>query len=159
MPWNEDILPPTRRRVAEHTADRVNRSIEEQIEANVAYFAAHPEDIDARLRELDREWDIERTLEANASTLALTGTLLGAFVDRRFLILPGVVTAFLLQHALQGWCPPLPVFRRLGVRTAAEIAHERYALKYLRGDFDDEAPGNPAGDADAAAAVAAAHPS
>lgn len=155
MPWNQDILPPTSNRVAEHTADRVNRSIEERIEANVAYFAEHPEEIDARLRELDREWDIERTLEANASTLALTGTLLGAFVDRRFLILPAAVTAFLLQHALQGWCPPLPVFRRMGVRTAAEIAHERYALKFLRGDFADEAAGAFSGGGDA---FAAAHP-
>ena len=45
------------------------------------------------------------------------------------------LTALLLQHALQGWCPPLPVFRRWGVRTAREIEEERYALKALRGDF------------------------
>jgi len=32
------------------------------------------------------------------------------------------------------------VFRRLGVRTADEIAEERYALKALRGDFDDVEP-------------------
>jgi hypothetical protein len=49
--------------------------------------------------------------------------------------LPVVVAGFLLQHALQGWCPPLPVLRRLGVRTADEINQERYALKALRGDF------------------------
>jgi hypothetical protein len=29
----------------------------------------------------------------------------------------------------------MPVFRRLGVRTATEIEEERYALKALRGDF------------------------
>lgn len=139
MPWNEDILPRTTHRVAKHTADRVNRSIEQRTEANVAYFAEHADEIDDRLGELDREWDIERTLEANASTLALTGTVLGAALNRRFLWLPGLVTAFLLQHALQGWCPPVAVFRRMGVRTAAEIAHERYALKYLRGDFGDQA--------------------
>ena len=40
-----------------------------------------------------------------------------------------------MQHALQGWCPPIELFRRLGVRTAGEIARERYALKALRGDF------------------------
>lgn len=50
--------------------------------------------------------------------------------------MPAVVAGFLLQHALQGWCPPLPVFRRLGFRTQAEIERERYALKALRGDFD-----------------------
>jgi hypothetical protein len=41
-----------------------------------------------------------------------------------------------MQHALQGWCPPLPLLRRLGVRTQQEIERERYALKALRGDFD-----------------------
>jgi hypothetical protein len=84
---------------------------------------------------LDREWDIERTLEANAASVVLIGCALGAFVDRRFFALPAVVGAFLLQHAVQGWCPPLPVFRRAGVRTSAEIDHERYALKAIRGDF------------------------
>jgi hypothetical protein len=75
-------------------------------------------------------------LQANAGTLALTGTLLGLRVDRRFLVLPGVVYSFFLQHALHGWCPPIPVLRRLGVRTSREIERERYALKVLRGDFD-----------------------
>lgn len=56
-------------------------------------------------------------------------------MDRRFYLLPAVVVGFLLQHAVQGWCPPMPVFRRLGVRTASEIEEERYALKALRGDF------------------------
>ena len=45
------------------------------------------------------------------------------------------VTWFMLQHALQGWCPPLPVLRRMGVRTAAEIHQEIIALRILRGDF------------------------
>ena len=99
------------------------------------YHATHPERIGERLRELDAEWDIERTLAANAATLALTGSLLGAFVNKRWLALPVVVTGFLLQHALQGWCPPLPLFRSRGVRTASEIDRERYALKALRGDF------------------------
>lgn len=65
----------------------------------------------------------------------MVGTPLGAFVDRRFLAVPAVVTAFLLRHVLQGWCPPVPLLRRNGVRTAAEIDRERYAVKALRGDF------------------------
>src|SRR5690606_22996169 len=99
-------------------------------------YETHPEQIAARLAELDREWDIERTLEANASTLAFTGTMLAATVDRRWLALPAIVTGFLFQHAMQGWCPPLAILRRLGFRTAEEINQERYALKALRGDFD-----------------------
>jgi len=41
---------------------------------------------------------------------------------------------------LQGWCPPLPVLRRLGFRTAFEIDYDRYALKALRGDFAEIHP-------------------
>ena len=33
------------------------------------------------------------------------------------------------------WCPPLPLVRRLGIRTLAEIEQERHALKALRGDY------------------------
>jgi hypothetical protein len=92
--------------------------------------------IDLRLRELDEEWDIERAIQANAATLALSGTVLSMIHDRRWSILPLAVTGFLLQHAVQGWCPPVPVLRRLGFRTMHEIERERHALKAMRGDYD-----------------------
>lgn len=130
------MVSKTTTRVSSHTARYINERIQGETESRVAQYAkADRQRIDQRLAELDREWDIERTLEANAATLALTGVLLGATVDRRWLWLPGIVTGFLLQHALQGWCPPVPVFRRLGFRTQTEIEEERYALKALRGDF------------------------
>jgi len=88
-----------------------------------------------RLDELDEEWDVERMLEANASTVSLIGLSLGFAVDRRWFLLPVAVAGFLFQHAVQGWCPPLPILRSLGFRTQSEIDHERYALKALRGDF------------------------
>ncbi len=135
------MLPATTRRVARHTSRRVNEEIRQCAERNVAmYDSAPPEAIQPRLRELDREWDIERILETNASSLALIGLGLGVFVDRRFLLVPAVVSGFLLQHAIQGWCPPIPVLRRLGVRTQSEIEQERYALKALRGDFAGTRP-------------------
>ena len=74
------MLPDTAERVPQHTAAHVNARIEDDIEASVAYFARHPEAIDARLAELDREWDIERTLEANAAAVSLLGA--GAGGDR-----------------------------------------------------------------------------
>ncbi|MBL8689275.1 MAG: DUF2892 domain-containing protein [Rhodospirillaceae bacterium] len=129
------MLPSTTTRVADNTAPELNDAIRRRTEANLAYFAQHPDEIQARLDELDREWDIERVLETQASSLTLLGTVLGATVNKRFLILPAVVGAFFLQHALQGWCPPVPVLRRLGVRTQSEIEAERHALKALRGDF------------------------
>lgn len=130
------MLPATTARVPLHTPQRYNEAIRRQTEENIARVATGgPQAIERRLHELDQEWDIERTLEANASTIALIGLGLGTFVDRRFYLLPGLVCGFLLQHALQGWCPPVPLFRHLGIRTASEIDSERYALKALRGDF------------------------
>lgn len=130
------MIPATTSRVSQHTADEINERIRRQTEESVAgYASAGRREVDKRLRELDHEWDIERTLEANAATLALTGLALGAFVDRRWFAFPAVICGFLLQHAIQGWCPPVPLFRRLGIRTATEIDQERQALKSLRGDF------------------------
>ena len=130
------MFPSTVARVPRHTANRINAKIRYEMEARVRRIAAAGlEAIDQRLEELDREWDIERTLEANAATVTLAGAALALFVDRRFAVVPLTVGAFLLQHATQGWCPPVPVFRRYGVRTQPEIERERYALKALRGDF------------------------
>jgi hypothetical protein len=131
------MLPSTVGRVPAQTEEAINEQIRRQTEQNIERFwNAGPAAIEQRLAELDREWDIERTLEANAATACLTGLTLGATVDRRWYFLPAIVAGFLLQHALQGWCPPLPIFRRLGIRTSYEIDYERYALKALRGDFD-----------------------
>jgi hypothetical protein len=132
------MLPATTHRVEEQTPDHVNERIRRATDDRVARYAARgPGAIRQRLTELDHEWDMERALEANAAAVSLLGVGLGAFVDRRWFILPAVVSAFLLQHALQGWCPPVSLFRRLGVRTSSEIDHERYALKALRGDFEE----------------------
>jgi hypothetical protein len=130
------MIPSTTARVPLHTPDRYNKAIRRRTVENVHRYAqAGADDIDRRLAELDREWDIERALEANAAAASLAGLTLGAFVDRRLFVLPALVAGFLLQHAVQGWCPPAHLFRRLGFRTAAEIDEERYALKALRGDF------------------------
>lgn len=130
-------IPSTTERVPAHTAESVNTRIEEEMLIRLEHYQAHPEKIDSRLRELDREWDIERALEANASTLALGGILLAMVGRRKALLLSAGVSAFLLQHAVQGWCPPVPLLRRLGFRTAKEIETERYALKAWRGDLDE----------------------
>jgi hypothetical protein len=130
------MLPTTVDRVPNQTRHAVNERIRRQTEQRIEQLKqAGPAAIARRLKELDAEWDIERTLEANAATASLIGVTLGATVDRRWFALPAVIGAFLLQHAVQGWCPPLPVFRQLGFRTASEIDYERYALKALRGDF------------------------
>ena len=126
----------TRRRVPAQTSAQSNDCIRQQIEASIAWHSRHPKQIDRRLKQLDEEWDIERVLETGSSALTLTGLLLSITRNRRWLMLSLAVQGFFMQHALQGWCPPLPLFRALGVRTADEINTERYALKALRGDFE-----------------------
>ena len=127
-------LPPTARRVAWNTSGKVNADIRGRTLKNMER-AIDSGDLDGAIRRMDREWDTERVLETNAACLLLLSLGLGVAKDRRWLWLTGGVAAFLLQHALQGWCPPLPVIRVLGVRTAGEIGVERTALKSLRGDF------------------------
>lgn len=133
------MLPSTADRVPVNTSSNLNKLIREQTAANVErYKSSSRSEIQMRLDELDHEWDIERTIEANASTIMLVGVGLGTFVDRKFFALPAVIAGFLLQHALQGWCPPVPILRRLGFRTQCEIDEEKYALKTLRGDFEQD---------------------
>jgi len=132
-----DFVADSATRVAEHTADEVNERIQRDTAMRVRGYASQPEAaLSQRLRELDAEWDTERCLQTGASFLTLFGTLMGSTVSRKWFLLPATVMAFFLQHGVQGWCPPLIVFRRLGVRTADEISQERYALKALRGDFE-----------------------
>lgn len=100
------------------------------------FASADARELSARVEELEAEWDVERVLEANASTLALAGVLTVAAGHRKGLWLAGGVLGFLLLHATSGWCPPLPVLRRMGVRTRGEIEREKFVLKYLRGDFE-----------------------
>ncbi|MFO7445662.1 MAG: hypothetical protein R6W90_04810 [Ignavibacteriaceae bacterium] len=124
--------------VRRNTDKDINRRIDQEIEARVRYLSLKGRyEIDSRLNELDKEWDIERTLEVNAGTLALTGVALAAMHDKKWLILPAIITTFLIQHAVQGWCPPLPLFRKMGIRTKAEIDKEKMALKAIRGDFNE----------------------
>lgn len=120
-----------RQRTNPTVRDRLDRELADRLER---LRGASDAEVAARLRELDEEWDIERVLVVNASTLASLG-LLGSLFRRRRIVFPMVVMGFLLQHGLQGWCPPLEVFRRRSVRTRREIDLERYGLKLVRGDF------------------------
>lgn len=118
------------------TDEDINEHIARQIESNVIFYASQDRGaLDRRLQELDREWHMERVLEANAAVVLLLGLGLGHFHNRRWYLLPTAVAAFVFQHVVQGWCPPMSLLRRLGVRTAREIDCERHALKALRGDF------------------------
>lgn len=132
------IVSDSYTRVEDHTASSVNERIRAFTGGEVDYYADHPEEIDRRLAELDQEWDIERWLQFNSAALSFAGLGLGLFHSKKWFALPIAVQLFFMQHGVQGWCPPLPAFRRMGVRTAREIEAERNALRALRGDFDIE---------------------
>jgi hypothetical protein len=118
-----------------HTAAEVLRRIDQDTRARLEACAAEPAAIEARLPELEREWDTDRAIEAEASLMALAGLALGVLARPAFLAIPAAVGAAVFAHAVSGWYPLLPLFRRLGIRSAREIERERYALKALRGDF------------------------
>ena len=123
-------------RVRRHTSPKSLRAIDKQIEESIRFHAAHPTKLlNQRIEELEREWDMERWLGTNAASIALAGAVLGLTVNRKWLLLTCGIMGFLFQHAVMGWCPPVPMFRRLGIRTRAEIDREKFALKALRGDF------------------------
>lgn len=124
-------------RVRANTRQEINDEIDIELERRIRFYATQDEQaISDRLKELDEEWDIERALQANAAGITLVGLLFTLTRSRFWVLLPITVAGFLMRHAIQGWCPPVPILRRMGVRTRMEIERERYALKILRGDFD-----------------------
>jgi multidrug resistance efflux pump len=129
-------MPPAADRVRAITAEEVLRRIDDTTAANLLRLArAAPEAARARLDELDREWDTDRVLEVEAATMGLLGLAAAVLWRPQFLVLPAVVAASVLLQARTGRYPLMPLFRRLGIRTAREIERERYAVKALRGDF------------------------
>src|SRR5690606_2420218 len=108
--------------VRSRTAEAVLRRIDGGTESRLKELAAAgPEGIGRRLRELDREWDVDRVITAEAAVTGLTGLALGTAVDRRFLGIPAFVGGMLVAYALRGRYPLLPVLRGAGIRTPREI--------------------------------------
>jgi hypothetical protein len=117
-------------RVRRNTTARVLRKIDEQTADHIDYYSAQPAPVMRwRIGELEREWSVERWLEVNASTLGFTTAVLALTVNKRFGLLTCAFLGFFLLHALQGFDPPLPLLRALGVRTRREIDEEIFALK------------------------------
>lgn len=109
---------PVRGHSSEKATQRLDR---ERLDRIRRFASAPPGEASRHLYELDSSWDIERRLEANAAITMLLSTVLAATHSKRWLLLSALVPGFLLQHAVQGWCPPIEVFRRLGARSRNEI--------------------------------------
>ena len=124
--------------VRRHTPVRLNRKIDQaMMKRIIEYSRKSPEEISARIKELDQEWDLERVVETGAGTVALTGVLMSGLKSRKWLVISAATLGVLLQHSLTRRSLPIKGLRALGIRTRREIDAEKYALRLLRGDFDN----------------------
>lgn len=134
------ILPPTAQRIFLHTCPDTNTCIRNRTLENLTMYRESCGDIlSGRVEQLNYEWDTERVIEAKTAAVVLLSSVLGLKCHRAWFLLTAVSGGFLLQHALQGWSPAMPLIRKFGVRTAEEIYNEKTALKMQRGDFAEEA--------------------
>ena len=71
------MIAPTATRIENNTDSRANERIRHRIHDRIAqYENASPHELTARLLELDKEWDVERVLELNFSSVVLVGVAL-----------------------------------------------------------------------------------
>lgn len=96
-------------RIRENTAPDINQRLDHAAKTRIErYVNLSAQELTHRIEELELEWDIERVLELNAAVLAFSGLCLSVTRNRKWLLLPGLVLPFLFQHAVQGWCRPIP---------------------------------------------------
>lgn len=120
--------------IRDHTSRETNERIDRTTRGAVDEVSGSPERVRMRLSELDREWNVDRALMLN---FAILGGLSATMTARNLLRYgrPGgwgamlaTQFAFLAHHAIRRWCPPMPLFRRLGFRSEREIEAERRML-------------------------------
>lgn len=70
-------------------------------------------------------WYLERIIWLIAGVVVLTGTILGFFVHRYWLILPVLVGVNLLVFAFTGFCPMAIFLHKMGVKSIWELSCEK----------------------------------
>ena len=100
------------------------------------FAAGDREAISRHIETLDREWDVERYLQMNAGLVSLSGVVLGALVSRRFLVCPPPCSASSSNTLHKAGVRHCRFFAAWACAPRREINEEKYALKALRGDFE-----------------------
>lgn len=117
-------------RIRNHSPKSFTKAIDRKTESIVqSTIEKGSRAIYERLDALDKEWDIDRAIMLLFSSVVLAQ--LATAVKKKngnWLLGPLIQTPFLLLHATFGWCPPMPVLRKLGFRTRFEIQAEREEL-------------------------------
>ena len=110
-----------RERTPRHVNDRIDATTAEYLSACDGRSSS---EIEARLAQLDREWDIDQAVMANFSVAGSISLLLGK-KHKAWMGLFWMQMGFLLYHAAAGWCPPVPVMRRRRRRPACRPSCSR----------------------------------
>ncbi len=101
-----------------------------QIADNVNYYRLENEEvIRQRIDELSNEWDVERSVQLNASLIVLGSIILGAAFSKKWLFVSGAVSGLLALHAAKGWS--LSINTGENLRTRNEIAKEQAGLQNI----------------------------
>lgn len=134
------IFPPTTKRVALNTHPNTNKNIRNNTLRRINIYKNSSDKIlSDNVDKLNHEWDVERVLELSAAGVILGSTIMGLKTNRKYwFLMSGTVGLFLLQHSLQGWCPPAPLVRKCGIRTSEEINNEKIVYKLLKDDFTNK---------------------
>ncbi len=87
---------PDADRLRANTRPDVNERLDQNTELRIREAASRSKDgVTDRIIDLGREWNFDRVIEVEASMTGLTGLVLGAFLDTRFLLMPGMAASML----------------------------------------------------------------
>lgn len=122
--------------VRDLTPSAINKAVDEStLDTLERYRNASPEEVEARIKELEGSWDIECFVELGSALLTIGGIAL-AYKSKKMLFVPLAVQGLVLAHSLPFFDPLSPLLRMFGVWTRQEIEREKQALKLIRGDFE-----------------------
>ncbi|MEM9670945.1 MAG: hypothetical protein ACFB15_19925 [Cyclobacteriaceae bacterium] len=108
----------------------------QKINRRLLYYANHPQFIEHRIGQLDRETSVEQLIDKSAASLSLGGILLALLSNRRWLIFSVLTSLLFFLKSQVRDAGLLDLLREQGYRTKDEIALEKQMLQALRGDFD-----------------------
>jgi len=129
-------LAPDRIILATTPATALEQSLNRRTEHNIhVYSVQSGQDISFHIGELQREWSLERSVEAGAAGLAMLGLILGAFASPAFLIIPIIIVGFALAHSVWRYRPDFTRLPKQGLRTQREIDAEIFAMRFMRGEL------------------------
>ncbi|MFA6237921.1 MAG: hypothetical protein WC635_11375 [Bacteriovorax sp.] len=117
-------------RVRNLSPEKLNKKIDKKTNQLLHGIVSQGADaVRARIKKLDKEWDIDRAVMLISSTVIFS-QLISAYKRRNKNMLwgPLIHSPLLFMHATLGWCPAVPVLRQLGFRTRFEIEEEKDEL-------------------------------